>query len=214
MILAGNYGEAGALDLYGPEYGLPRVITGANSLWARGYGDPAPETAIVVGFDRPYAGQFFKSCEPAWLCNESLRGEKRGNYLAYRRSMSAASRAGRGRRCGRRCSGSNRKNPKVDKTMEKQRAHDGITGGLLLVGLGVLLLTGWWWPGIMVVLGIAIGAGLVFRGRYLAGVVMAAIFFSIPLLTKTDIPWNIFGPMILIGIGVVVLVKAFVLREE
>ena len=98
--------------------------------------------------------------------------------------------------------------------MDKRRARDGITGGLLLVGLGVLLLTGWWWPGIMVVLGIAIGAGLVFRGRYLAGVVMAAIFFAIPLLTQTDIPWNIFGPMILIGVGVVVLVKAFVLREE
>ncbi len=98
--------------------------------------------------------------------------------------------------------------------MDKRHARDGITGGLLLVGIGVLLLTGWWWPGIMVVLGIAIGAGLVFRGRYLAGMVMAAIFFAIPFLTQTDIPWNLFGPMILIGLGVVVLVKAFVLREE
>ena len=98
--------------------------------------------------------------------------------------------------------------------MDKQRTRDGITGGLLLVGIGVLLLTGWWWPGIMVVLGIAIGAGLVFRGRYLAGLVMAAIFSAIPLLTQTDIPWNLFAPMILIGLGAVVLVKAFVLREE
>ena len=98
--------------------------------------------------------------------------------------------------------------------MNKRRTRDGITGGLLLIGIGVLLFTGSWWPGIMVVLGIAIGAGLVFRGRYLAGLVMAAIFFSIPLLTQTDIPWNIFAPMILIGLGVVVLVKAFVLREE
>ena len=98
--------------------------------------------------------------------------------------------------------------------MEKRHVRDGITGGLLLIGLGVLLFTGSWWPGIMCVLGIAIGAGLVFRGRYLAGAVLAAIFFSIPLLTKTDIPWNIFGPLILIGIGVVALVKAFVLREE
>jgi hypothetical protein len=65
VILAGNYGEAGALDLYGPAYGLPRVISGANSLWARGYGDPAPETAIVVGFDRGYAESFFKTCESA-----------------------------------------------------------------------------------------------------------------------------------------------------
>jgi hypothetical protein len=97
--------------------------------------------------------------------------------------------------------------------MNRERTRDSITGGLLLVGIGVLLLTGWWWPGIMVVLGIAIGAGLAFRGRYLAGIVMAAILFVIPLLAQTDIPWNIYAPMILIGLGMVVLVKAFILRE-
>jgi hypothetical protein len=51
VILAGNYGEAGALDLYGDEYGLPRIISGANSYWYRGYGNPEPETVIVVGFE-------------------------------------------------------------------------------------------------------------------------------------------------------------------
>jgi 4-amino-4-deoxy-L-arabinose transferase-like glycosyltransferase len=63
VILAGNYGEAGALDLYGAEYGLPRVISGANSLWYRGYGEPEPETVIVVGFESSYAGKFFNSCK-------------------------------------------------------------------------------------------------------------------------------------------------------
>lgn len=82
-----------------------------------------------------------------------------------------------------------------------------------MIGIGILALTGWWWPGIMVVLGIAIGSGLVFRGRYLQGLVVAAIFFAIPLLTATEIPWGIFGPMVLIGVGAVVLVKAFFLRE-
>ncbi len=98
--------------------------------------------------------------------------------------------------------------------MDNERARNPITGGLLLIGLGVLALTGWWWPGIMVVLGIAIGSGLVFRGRYLAAAVIAAIFFAIPLLTEADIPWRIFGPMVLIGAGLVVLAKAFVLREK
>jgi hypothetical protein len=62
-ILAGNYGEAGALDLYGKEYGLPPVISGTNSLWYRGYGEPEPETVIVVGFEHSYASHFFSSCE-------------------------------------------------------------------------------------------------------------------------------------------------------
>jgi hypothetical protein len=65
VILAGNYGEAGAFDLYADEYGLPRMITGANSMWYRGYGQPEPETVIVVGFERDYAAQFFKQCEYA-----------------------------------------------------------------------------------------------------------------------------------------------------
>jgi len=98
--------------------------------------------------------------------------------------------------------------------MERQRTRNPITAGLLLIGIGALWLTGWWWPGIMVVLGIAIGSGLVFRGRYLAGAVLAAIFFAIPLLVEADIPWGIFGPMVLLGIGAVVLVKAFYLRER
>jgi hypothetical protein len=63
VILVGNYGEAGALDLYGKEYGLPRVISGGNSLWYRGYGDSEPETVILVGFEGSYAGQFFTSCK-------------------------------------------------------------------------------------------------------------------------------------------------------
>jgi hypothetical protein len=62
-ILVGNYGEAGALDLYGKEYNLPRIIGGGNSLWYRGYGNPEPQTVIVVGFEGSYAGNFFSSCK-------------------------------------------------------------------------------------------------------------------------------------------------------
>ena len=65
VILAGNYGEAGALDLYGKKYGLPAIISGADSFWYRGYGDFEPETVIVVGFEPGYANNFFASCEYA-----------------------------------------------------------------------------------------------------------------------------------------------------
>jgi len=48
-ILALNYGEAGAVDLYGPRFGLPAAISGVNSFWYRGFGDPPPRTLIVLG---------------------------------------------------------------------------------------------------------------------------------------------------------------------
>ncbi len=64
-ILAGNYGEAGALNLYGERYGLPRASSGVNSFWERGYGDPPPETLIVVGFPRDWVDSHFASCQLA-----------------------------------------------------------------------------------------------------------------------------------------------------
>jgi 4-amino-4-deoxy-L-arabinose transferase-like glycosyltransferase len=50
-IYANNYGEAGAIALYGPRHGLPAPISGVNSYWYRGYGNSAPRTVIVLGDD-------------------------------------------------------------------------------------------------------------------------------------------------------------------
>ena len=64
-ILTGNYGEAGALNLYGPAYGLPTAISGVNSYWLRGFGDPAPQTTIVLGYRASDVNLIFYSCELA-----------------------------------------------------------------------------------------------------------------------------------------------------
>jgi len=61
-ILAENYGEVGAINLYGPSHGLPRAISGVNSSWERGYGDPPPQILIIVGFPRAFVQANFDSC--------------------------------------------------------------------------------------------------------------------------------------------------------
>lgn len=61
-ILTGNYGEAGALNLYGPSLGLPRAMGLTNSFWYRGYDPRLPQTVIVTGFDLDEAGELFESC--------------------------------------------------------------------------------------------------------------------------------------------------------
>jgi hypothetical protein len=102
--------------------------------------------------------------------------------------------------------------------MDKQKRSSAISGGIFLIGLGVLLFTNWWWPGIMVVVGLAGCAELVFRGKILQGIGTLAFFLAIPtilwLIQAVQIPWKIVGPLILIGIGIIVLVKAFYLRED
>jgi hypothetical protein len=64
-ILAGNYGEAGAINLYGTNLGLPPAISGINSFWQRGYGNPPPETLIVIGLSRGFLDRNFASCQIA-----------------------------------------------------------------------------------------------------------------------------------------------------
>lgn len=64
-ILTGNYGEAGALNLYGPALGLPHAMGLTNSFWYRGYDPRLPETVIVTGFDLAEGRKLFGSCAVA-----------------------------------------------------------------------------------------------------------------------------------------------------
>jgi hypothetical protein len=62
VIIGTNYGEAGAINLYGPQYGLPPAISGVNSFWGRGYGNPEPQTVIILGLEKEYVDRRFTSC--------------------------------------------------------------------------------------------------------------------------------------------------------
>ncbi len=62
-VLANNYGEAGALELYGPQYGLPQPISSTNSFHLRGYGPYEPETVIVLGSHLEDQNRNFRSCQ-------------------------------------------------------------------------------------------------------------------------------------------------------
>ena len=63
-ILVADAGQAGAIHFYGAAYRLPDAISGSNTHWFRGYGDPPPQTLIVIGFP-PLVTQAFQSCELA-----------------------------------------------------------------------------------------------------------------------------------------------------
>jgi hypothetical protein len=62
-VFAGDAGEAAAINLYGRGRGLPEVISGSNSHWLRGYGNPPPKTVIAAGFLRADLETVFESCE-------------------------------------------------------------------------------------------------------------------------------------------------------
>jgi hypothetical protein len=64
-IFANNYGEAGALALFGPRHGLPRPISGHQSYFLWGPGDFAGDQLIVLQDDRESLERLCASVEQA-----------------------------------------------------------------------------------------------------------------------------------------------------
>ena len=58
-ILAGNYGEAGALDRYGRGFGLPQVYSGANNFWFWGPPPSRDRSAIALNLDPAFLSREF-----------------------------------------------------------------------------------------------------------------------------------------------------------
>jgi hypothetical protein len=52
IVLASNYGEAGAVQHFGPQDGLPAVFSGHMSYWYWGPPPASATTAVAVGFQR------------------------------------------------------------------------------------------------------------------------------------------------------------------
>jgi len=64
-IYTGNYGEAGAIDFFGPRYGLPAAISGHQSYYLWGPREYTGEVMIILQANRADAEKRFKSVEEA-----------------------------------------------------------------------------------------------------------------------------------------------------
>lgn len=64
-IFAANFGEAGAIDLFGKKYGLPKAISGHQSYWLWGPRNCTGEIIIVVGRSAASLTDSFQSVQKA-----------------------------------------------------------------------------------------------------------------------------------------------------
>ncbi len=75
-ILAGNYGEAGAINFFGPRYGLPPAISAHQNHWYWGHGTYTGESLILLQWSRRSADRWCRSVQegpsldPQWAMGE------------------------------------------------------------------------------------------------------------------------------------------------
>jgi 4-amino-4-deoxy-L-arabinose transferase-like glycosyltransferase len=72
IVLASNYGEAGAVGHFGAASGLPPAYSGDNGYWYWGPPPAAATTAVAVGFDRPALAAFCGSLRLATQLNNHV----------------------------------------------------------------------------------------------------------------------------------------------
>ncbi len=65
ILFSGDYGHAGALELFGPARGLPRVIAGQNTYYHWSIGKTDSRVLIAVGADREDVAAIFREVEQA-----------------------------------------------------------------------------------------------------------------------------------------------------
>jgi hypothetical protein len=74
-IFANDYGEAAAIDFFGPRYGLPASISKAETYWLWGPRQYDGLSVIVLGSDGRGDREHFRSVEPAGTVNSDYSRE-------------------------------------------------------------------------------------------------------------------------------------------
>lgn len=98
----------------------------------------------------------------------------------------------------------------MTKKKNSSQNADQVSGGVFLIGLALLFLTGWWWPGVMFVVGASIIARTMAEGKPWQSatgafwVIGIGILFGVPGLFA-GINWGMIWPIALIGIGLFML---------
>ena len=83
VILAANYGEAGAVDYFGTAYGLPRAISPHNNYYLWGPGDSSEDVVIAVGMDLRELQTLFGDVQKAATIVDSYAVPDESNLPVY-----------------------------------------------------------------------------------------------------------------------------------
>lgn len=83
IIITGNYGEAGAINHYGPQFGLPGAVSGISSYYYWGPGNPEATTFVFEGYSKNYLSRLFSEVKVMEEIRNQygINNEEQGQYI-------------------------------------------------------------------------------------------------------------------------------------
>lgn len=95
-----------------------------------------------------------------------------------------------------------------------QRRATATFNGILLIGLGILFWTNWWWPGVMLLLGVALGVRQALRGRIYDAVLSLIIFGGLFVGALVDWKFSFLFPVLFVTAGIYLLVTEWWMKHD
>lgn len=82
-IFVSNYGKAGAVNLFGPKYGLPKAISGYMNYFLWGPGDATGEVMLAYWDDRKTLDELFEEVTEVARFTHPYVMERQNNRPVY-----------------------------------------------------------------------------------------------------------------------------------
>ncbi len=83
IILAENYGEAGALIVLGEKYNLPKPVCSHGSFWLWGTGNTSGETTITLGIEKEIIEKVFEDYQLIKIIHHKYAIDEENNIPVY-----------------------------------------------------------------------------------------------------------------------------------
>lgn len=88
-----------------------------------------------------------------------------------------------------------------------RKTSGGITGGIIMIGIAVLLVTDYWWPGIMFVIGAALAIPALLRKEYSKAGLAVVIFAGIPFVVTAMVNITYVAAAVLAIVGLYNIIR-------
>lgn len=94
-----------------------------------------------------------------------------------------------------------------------KRKADAISNGIFLIGIGILLFTNAWWPGILLIIWVTLATRQYLTGRIYDLIITTIILvgFSLTIIFKIDL--SVIVPVLLILGGIYIIFREYCVAE-
>jgi len=97
--------------------------------------------------------------------------------------------------------------------MSKKKAH-AISNGIFLIGLGILVLTNAWWPGILLAIWALIGSRQLLTGRKYQAALTTVVLLGLFIVAMLKFDYDMIAPVVLVIAGIYLIVKEFYFEDD